>query len=349
VRAYNASIADQPEIDEGPWAQRAARGLGVELRTVRMTGSDWRAGLVEVVRHNEYPLMHESSVPMSMIAALAHADGVKVLLSGEGADELFAGYGFLHRGAYVDFLRHNLRVRPLVSLGWRKLREEGVTATVGRARVALADAATSRRARRSGGGPPDLDGAGAAGLPSGSPDVVRYEHELRARAVAAYARHEPTRQLLEGGLLGDLSTYLPHLLNRQDKNTMQRSIETRVPFLDPDVVGLALNLPLEVRVQPRRKPILRELGARHLPPEIGERPKVGFGFDVVRYLTPAAWSEFLADGLQRDMWGVPAEEWRGAVAGLTGHAALCFWMGEIWARGMLDGRSRQTIEAELWT
>jgi asparagine synthase (glutamine-hydrolysing) len=250
---------------------------------------------------------------MAQIAGLARAVGIKVLLSGEGADELFGGYDWTDADDQADFsARGRQRARRL-------------------ARFLL------RRGRG-----PDPRGAPA-------PEVASYEAGVRERALGAYGHHRAARRRLEAGCLTNLGCYLPHLLNRQEKNTMQRSIETRVPFLDPDVVGLALNLPLEVRVQPRRKPILRELGARHLPPEIGERPKVGFGFDVVRYLTPAAWSEFLADGLQRDMWGVPAEEWRGAVAGLTGHAALCFWMGEIWARGMLDGRSRQTIEAELWT
>ena len=53
------------------------------------------------------------------------------------------------------------------------------------------------------------------------------------------AHHPGARGALEAALLGDLGTYLPHLLNRQDKNTMQHSIETRVPFLDPDVVALS--------------------------------------------------------------------------------------------------------------
>src|SRR4029453_11388482 len=51
----------------------------------------------------EFPLMHESSVPMAQIAGLAHSDGVKVLLSGEGADELFAGYDFVDREPFAAF------------------------------------------------------------------------------------------------------------------------------------------------------------------------------------------------------------------------------------------------------
>ncbi|MEA2478722.1 MAG: hypothetical protein QOJ07_644, partial [Thermoleophilaceae bacterium] len=246
VVAFNASVADQPEVDEGPWAERAAEGLGVELRTVPMTAATWRRDLVEVVRHHEYPLIHESSVPMSQIAALAREGGVKVLLSGEGADELFGGYGYLHHAEYRSYLRAERRAGTVARLAAMRLRRIGP----GGAARQLAEAWAAFGRRRRGlppltgpaSKPPGYPGAGA------SPEAAAYEIAWRERALAAYAHHPDHRRRLEAGLLADLGTYLPHLLNRQDKNTMQRSIETRVPFLDPGVVSLALNLPLEARV-----------------------------------------------------------------------------------------------------
>src|SRR5262249_33958548 len=101
--AYNAAVADQPGVDEGPWAARVAEALGIELRTVAMTAETWRAGLVETALRNEHPLVHESSVPMAQIAELPHADGGQALLRGAGADELFGGYEWRHRGAERDF------------------------------------------------------------------------------------------------------------------------------------------------------------------------------------------------------------------------------------------------------
>src|SRR5437764_6985655 len=91
VHAFTARVSDQPENDEGPWARAVADHLGAELHTVEMTAPEWREQLVEVVRHIEYPLTHESSVPVAAIAGLAHGRGGKVLLSGEGARELFGG------------------------------------------------------------------------------------------------------------------------------------------------------------------------------------------------------------------------------------------------------------------
>jgi hypothetical protein len=114
-------------------------------------------------------------------------------------------------------------------------------------------------------------------------------------------------------------------------------------------VALALNLPLEARVEPRRKAILGELGERHLPAEIAGRDKIGFGFDAARYLAPAARREFLEDGWLRELWGVERTAWAGAMGGLTKESALRFWTGEIWCRALLEGQSVAAIEAALWT
>jgi asparagine synthase (glutamine-hydrolysing) len=335
IKAYNASIVDQPDVDEGPWAIKVAAALGVELRTVDVTAESWRQSLVEVVAHNEYPLTHESSVPMAAIAELARSDGVKVLLSGEGADELFGGYEGLHRSAYEGFVsqgqvRRDRRQRARASAArvWRR-RGAGVIAKL----VTMSRSHPSATLVQS---PP-------------APDAEYDQLLIDQRARAAYAHHTGARADLEVGLVGDLSTYLPHLLNRQDKATMQNSIETRVPFLDPDVVSLALNLPLEARVTPYRKGILRDLARTPLLPDgVAERPKMGFGFDVRRYLTDAAVPGFLESGYLRDLLEIPKDPWLRAVRGMPRPHILRFWTGEIWSRLMLEGQSVQAVESELW-
>lgn len=346
VIAFNASVADQPDADEGPWAALVADALGVELRTVAMTAEGWRAGLVEAVLHHEYPLMHESSVPMSQIAGLAHAGGVKALLSGEGADELFGGYGFLHRAEYLGYLRANRRVGTAARLLAGKVRRDG---PLGLARTGAAAARRRVDARRGIRDPGDPMGKplGYPG-PGASEHAAHYEIGLRERAYAAYAHSQPSRRGLEAGLLADLGTYLPHLLNRQDKNTMQRSIETRVPFLDPGVVSLALNLPLEARVEPRRKGVLRDVARRLLPPQVADRRKLGFGFDVDAYVRPAARPEFMRDGMLRDQLRVPAAAWEEALGIVRGHDVLRLWTAEIWCRLFLEGEEVAGVAGALW-
>jgi asparagine synthase (glutamine-hydrolysing) len=146
-----------------------------------------------------------------------------------------------------------------------------------------------------------------------------------------------------------LRLYLPHLLNRQDKNTMQASIETRVPFLDPHLAALAVCLPLEARMEPGRKGVLRDLSDRHLPRSIARRQKRGFGFDVRRYIEPAARPEFLADGALRDLLGVERERWNAATAPAPSAAqALRLWSGEVWCRVVLEDQSPDEVETALW-
>ena len=334
IVAYNASIADQPAADEAHWAERVASGLGIELRTVRTDAAAWRAGLVPAVAHNEFPLMHESSVPMAQIARLARADGVKVLLSGEGADELFGGYDFLDRDPFEAFQPRRMlieqrarRLRARIGDLWRR-RGRGALRGL---RRRLERHPPSRLTR-----PPVTEAAAA------------YHAGVAERAVAAYAHHDGARRALETGLLAQLSTFLPHLLNRQDKNTMQESIETRVPFLDPAVVALALNLPLEARTRPERKGVLRDLGARHLPGGVASRIKAGFGFDVREYLLGAARPGFLADGRLRDELRFDRSEWESAIGTLASDQALRTWTAEVWCRLILDGQPVETVEAELW-
>ena len=334
VVAFNASVADQPAVDEARWAERVARHLGVELRSAAMTGEEWRAGLVPAVRHNEFPLIHESSVPMAMIAGRARESGVKVLLSGEGADELFAGYEGLHRGEWAAFQPPAVRLRQRGADGAARLRALAARRGRGLYRGIV------RRLEPPPGSP--------LFRPAPASSSRGREREVLAASAAAYRHHPGARGALEAALLGDLSLYLPHLLNRQDKNTMQESVETRVPFLDPAVVALALNLPLEARVQPQRKGVLRELAARHLPAGVAARPKLGFGFDVRPYLEGAARPAFLSEGRLREELEIPAAEWAQSTGRMSWHHALRLWTAEIWCRLLLDGAGVQTVESELW-
>ena len=329
VVAFNASVTDQPADDEHPFATRVAKHLGVELETVAMSADTWRADFVEAVSHNEYPLMHESSVPMFQIAALARSGGVKVLLSGEGADELFGGYGFLHADLYVHYLRSHRRLGTLARLALAKLRRDGPVALV--------------RGRSAADEPPPVV------APEGSDASVAFDRDAARRAERAYAGHSSGRRALEAELLRELSTYLPHLLNRQDKNTMQASIETRVPFLDPHFASLAVCLPLEARMEPGRKGLLHDLADRHLPREVARRQKRGFGFDVRRYIEPSARPEFLTDGALRELLEVDRERWVAATVPAPSAAqALRLWSGEVWCRTVLDGQPTDVVEDALW-
>jgi asparagine synthase (glutamine-hydrolysing) len=325
--AFNASASDDPALDEGRWAELVTRTLGVELRTIDVTAHDWRRALVGAVEHYEYPLAHESSVPIAAIASLARENGVKVLLTGEGADELFGGYWFMHRELYQRFLPRRARASHVLDrvrrVGLRRLP----SVVLGRLRPA------SERP-----------------TPRGAQDPRDFERTVGARASEAYAHHAGPRRELEAALLGGLSTgVLPLLLNRMDKNAMQWSVETRVPFLDPELVALVLNLPLEQRVGPEPKGILRDVARSYLPAEVVRRPKqVGLARSARDQLLTQARPDFLRRGSLRDVLGLAGEPWEDFVAVAGDHNPVALWTTEIWCRLILEDQPRAAVEAELW-
>jgi asparagine synthase (glutamine-hydrolysing) len=329
IVAFSCSLPEEGRRrNEARWAERATGALDVELHTTEMTPAVFRAALVEAVRAHEYPLDGPHSVPISLMAGLARDRGVKVLLTGEGADELFGGYPPIYRSAMRRFLPRWLTLyrewsRPL-AWGWPLLK-------------------SGWRDRR--GSPP----AGQISLDQAQ-SSVQHERTIMAEATRAYSHHSGARAELETALLAQLSLVpFPFLLNRMDKDAMARSVETRLPFLDPAVVDLAVNLPLEARTYPRLKGILRDVGRRHLPRAIAIRPKqAGMHFDARRRTEEAARPSFLRDGMLRELLGMPADRWERLIESSTPRVGFRLWTAEIWARLFVEGASLAAVEGELW-
>jgi asparagine synthase (glutamine-hydrolysing) len=320
VVAYHAAIADQPDQDERRWAELVARHLGVELRRVDVTAAAWRRAFVRTCAHVEAPMLHPSSVAMLQISERARADGIVVLLSGEGADELFGGYGFLHAPERRDFARRGHPFEAALRELWRWAGGHG-----------LARAAT--------------------GVPIGlgpSPAVDAVERDIVRRALAATTTGTPARRRLAARLLGDLEAYLPHLLNRQDGAAMAAGVEMREPFLDSALVAHVLALPLEHRLEPGDKGLLRELALTRLPRAAVERPKRGFGMDAGAYLRGAVRPEALRDGALREALAVARPDWEAGLAATLEHAPLLLWSGEVVCRVLFRGEPLAAVEQAVW-
>jgi len=329
--AFGAGYKGDPALDEGPAAQRVADALGIELELLDVTESAWRAGFVAATIHFGAPLHNASSVPISQMAERARRRGIKVLLTGEGADELFGGYLDLYSSSLAAFLSPRQRaVRRLEQIVFepplKSLR------------------AVARRIAKLTGGRPPRDVIGS------QPDGKRTAGATMPLPIeAAYIHHAGPRGALETTLLRDLDLTLSHLLNRMDKNMMQVSVEARVPILDPRVVALALNLPLESRVGPWSKGILRDVARRFLPLSIAHRPKIyGMTFDAGSWIEEAAGSQFLSRGVLRDVFRVPSQEFADVVSTARGALRFRLWSAEVWCRSVFAGESQSTIEDELW-
>lgn len=333
--AFAASFKDEGAIDEGRAAERVAQALGIELELVDITPSDWCRAFVPATVHHGSPIANASAVTVSQLAAHAERRGVKVLMTGEGADELFGGYPGIHGATVEEFLspaqRLIRRLEPKLLADPRRLLDlRRVARKLGQLAIP-----------HSGGRPTESPWPSAMSPAIGDTRLVD--------AANAYAHHHGNRQTLEADLLSRLDFSLCWLLNRMDKNVMQTSVEARVPFLEPDVVELVLNLPLEIRVGPWSKGILRDVARRVLPWPIAHRPKIpGMDYDGAAWIEQAADPEFLHDGLLLETAKLGRDEFEMMLASADRLLRLRLWSAEVWCRSALDGQPIKDIELALW-
>jgi len=339
--AFAARYKGDAALDEGPAAQRVADALGIELDLLEVTKPGWRSGFVASTIHFGAPLATASSVTISQMAERARLRGIKVLLTGEGADELFAGYRDLHSAQLDAFLSPSQRAlrrlepvvlgHPLGTLRTVARRAKGLAATGPSKEDLILSSVTSS------------DGDGTTG------DDTTGDETTMAEIETAYKHHAGPRGGLETHLLRQLDFTLSHLLNRMDKNMMQVSVEARVPFLDPRVVDLALNLPLEFKVTPWSKGILRDVARRLLPWKIAHRPKIyGMDFDAGAWIEDAADPRFLSRGVFREVFGIPTREFADVLEVARGALRVRLWSAEVWCRSVFAGDTLPTIERDLW-
>lgn len=290
--------------DEARHAKEVARHLGTEHTEWYVTPRDALEIIPRLPAIYDEPFADSSQIPTVLVSQLARRH-VTVALSGDGGDELFAGYN-----RHVWGKRVGAAVR-LLPLSFRRTLGHGVSSVS----PAGWDAAYERLA-------PLLPSAFRHRLPGeklhkladaftardGTELYRRFSsHWANAEAVVRGAgdpaRHPPTIQELGGVteqmMLADLATYLPDdILTKVDRASMSVSLEARVPLLDHRVVELAWRLPLSMKLRGGQgKWLLRQLLYRHVPRELIERPKMGFGVPMETWLRGPlrGWAEELLD------------------------------------------------------
>jgi asparagine synthase (glutamine-hydrolysing) len=329
LKAFNVSVRGYEKLDENRYARSLTEDLGLELVTLPLTGEAFRRELPRAVFHSDLPLTHPNSVAYFLISRVAREHGVIVLLSGEGADELFGGYRFSYRRK-----RFLLRIRPLLDA--LPARARGILALLSYSMAGLP--ATHWRFREL--------------LPPTVGLIDRYARSAwleRCERAYGFVEKERDRAIL-GTILADLSDFLAPLLRRLDRMTMAASVECRVPFLDHRVVHRAIQLPLDYRVGSLSdKWVLKQVAKPYLPAEIVRRRKLGFPLPLEEYLGPLFDPTLFTDGFCVGVLGLEPAVLEGVVREGRKHVQDAFGLIalEIWGRMFFMGETVEDVQARI--
>ena len=290
--------------DESPHAKAVAQHLQTDHTELKLTATDALAVIPKLPRIYDEPFADSSQIPTYLVSALAR-EHVTVALSGDGGDELFGGYDryrvFDRLQKYSGKVPSGLLKLSGQALGflsvetWNKIGHSPI-ATIAPKSVRVR---TGERVHK------------LSKLLQSRGDGVLYEHLLSvnsdpASLVIGYVEQasgiERTfhRSSFEDAMMTDTYDYLPDdILVKVDRASMAVSLEVRVPLLDPDVFSFAWGLHPDDRVKNGiGKWPLRQLLNRYVPAEIVERPKMGFGVPINKWLRTELrdWASELLDG-----------------------------------------------------
>jgi asparagine synthase (glutamine-hydrolysing) len=332
---------DEPGWDESDRARLVADAVQAKAHRMVLSARDYVAGLAEAIWHLDAPLNHAHSVHLLALARFARRH-ITVALTGEGSDELFAGYpryrlfllgrrlAGIARGPALALARRH----PGARSRWARLLEAtGRDAT----RAALVNAAFV----------PVEQAAALAGAPLEA--LLEPRRELFERA-----RREG-RGELESLLELDRHTYLVSLLQRMDRMTMAAGLEARVPVLDEEMVDHAATLAIPEKLDWRdsKKP-MRRAAQRRFGRAYAHAPKFGFGVPLDLWMRRGGALVPLLERLLGD-GAAAGRGWFDAAAarrcleehrdGAADHSELLWGLLnlELWARVCLEGAGPRAL------
>lgn len=317
VEIFSVHYPEYPAWSEFGWSEAVGRHLGRKIQPVEITAERWRRLFVPTAVHFEYPLWHESSVAITAIAQDLNHRGIKGVLGGEGADELFGGYDYKYLDRRGEFFT-SLGLPPGGSTADPQEKVHDVILT-------------------------DLYGDFFA-----HGEDTRYRREVALMAEQAALSNAAAERGLETILTTELHLFLLIVLGRLDRSLMHFSIEGREPYLDQELVSLAFNLPLRWKTYPRTKEILREIGRAYLPDKILDRKKRGFSIDPELFLRGHMNPRFLHEANLRDYLRKNRSAWKKAVDRLAGRSTMRVAGAEIWFRTMFLHEPPEQIEEDFW-
>jgi asparagine synthase (glutamine-hydrolysing) len=329
---FSIAFAD-PQFDESRFQQEMATFLGTDHRVAHCTHADIGRIFPDVIWHTETPILRTSPAPLFLLSNLVHEHGLKVVVTGEGADEVLAGYNIFKEMKVRRFWARDpdSRVRPLLlkrlypyisglSSGsgayLRAFFQKGLSDTDSPFYSHAIRWANTARIRR------------FFVEHEGEMSVGQHHHLEPPLPPPAFPRwsHLAQAQYLEMSIF--LSQYL--LSSQGDRMAMAHSVEGRFPFLDHRIVEFCNSLPSNLKLRGlTEKWLLKELGRKLVPADICRRPKQPYRAPIHRSFfnggAPDYVQELLSERALRDSGFFKP----GAVARLVRKAELQASLSEV--------------------
>lgn len=275
VKTFSVGFND-PKYNEAKYAKEVARYLGTQHTEIYIDESDMFRLVDTIPRYYDEPFADSSQIATMLVSELARKD-VTVALSGDGGDEFFCGYNIYEK---VE------QARKLDKLG-------AIAHAVGRignleARYPFKVRVISQNRNVN---------AKTQFIAGNYLDTA--QHMVKKEGICCF--YDQERQYNEDNwqerrMLLDMDTYLPgDILCKVDRASMKYSLETRCPILDTRVMEFAFSIPHEYKYNNGiKKRILKDLAYEYIPRELLERPKVGFGVPIDKWLRGPLKEQLLA-------------------------------------------------------
>jgi asparagine synthase (glutamine-hydrolysing) len=313
INTFTGAFLDEPNADEREYSRAVNARYGLQAHEIEMSVDELPDHFARILWHMDEPIAGQGVFPQLLVCDLAARNEVKVVLGGQGGDELFGGY-LRHRALYYKLVARG------GSLGAR------ASAAMELARLGMSEwRRVSRTSTR----------AGDEQLAASFLDLVD-------PAVREEARHSRLSFDSVADLMWhDLRSYLPALLHVEDRTSMAASIESRTPLLDWRLVELALQIPEDLLfTRGRAKPLLADAVRDWIPASVANRrDKRGFPTPIDKWKKLQALGTLVTElttpnaPVARGRWRVPGEHADGFA---------------VFADDYLAQRATMT-QSEIWT